>query len=170
MINQLFPVVPLRDVVLFPGIIMPLFIARARTRAAVEKSPGPLFFVAQRDAALDTPSEGDLFDLGTLGDVLEAIPLPDGSQKIVVRGSRRARRLSLRDNGRFLEAELALLGAEAPATAAAGDIRDHIDKAARTERSAATPWPVASIQKLLEDDSLSDLERVKRLRELGRFK
>lgn len=91
-------VLPLRDVVLFPGMVVPLFIGRPRSAAAVERAVQkdvPLVAVAQRDAAVDDPTGPDLFNVGTLCQVLQMVRLPDGSFKVLLEGVARRHLLEI---------------------------------------------------------------------------
>jgi ATP-dependent Lon protease len=94
-------VLPLRDVVLFPGMVVPLFIGRQKSAIAVEmaaEQDSPLLAVAQRDSSLDSPAANDLFDVGTLCHVLQMVRLPDGSFKVLLEGLSRQRVLTLTDD------------------------------------------------------------------------
>ncbi len=83
------PVLPVRDLVLFPGVIAPLFVGRPRSLRALEQAmlrDKQLFVVAQRDMREEEPTEDDLFPLGTLCTILQMVRLPDGTTKILVEG------------------------------------------------------------------------------------
>lgn len=88
MINKTYPLVPLRDVVIFPGMIMPLFVGRHKSVMAIEKinaKNAELVFVAQRNFSVETPGEKDLYRVGVIAQILQTMKLPDGTLKILVR-------------------------------------------------------------------------------------
>lgn len=89
----LVPVLPIRDVVIFPGVIAPLFVVRPRSLKSVEEASltdKNILVVAQRDNAIDDPAPDDLYDLGTLCQVIQMVRIPDGSTKVLIEGSARA--------------------------------------------------------------------------------
>ncbi len=86
------PVLPVRDAVHFPGLINTVMIIRERSQRAIRaalESGRTILVLAQRDHSLEDPDAADLFDLGTLSEVLQSVPMPDGSQRVVLRGLRR---------------------------------------------------------------------------------
>ncbi len=88
------PVLALRDVVVYPHMVIPLFVGRAKSikclDAAMDKDK-QIFLVAQKDATLDDPAEADLYRVGTVATILQLLKLPDGTVKVLVEGGRRAR-------------------------------------------------------------------------------
>jgi len=103
-----YPVLPLRDIVVFPHMIVPLFVGRERSVRALEKvmeASREIFLVTQRDAADDEPAPEQLYGVGIVANVLQLLKLPDGTVKVLVEGGYRAATRNLRDNGDFLEAE-----------------------------------------------------------------
>jgi ATP-dependent Lon protease len=106
--GRVLPVLPLRDIVVFPHMVVPLFVGRAKSIAALEQAGTggrELLLVAQRQVALDDPAEGDLFEIGTIGVVLQHLRLPDGTVKVLVEGRQRARVLAYRQSEPFFSAE-----------------------------------------------------------------
>jgi len=92
--QRVLPLLPLRDIVVFPHMVVPLFVGRAKSIAALEDASNggrELLLVAQRQVALDDPAETDLFEIGTVGVVLQHLRLPDGTVKVLVEGRQRAR-------------------------------------------------------------------------------
>ncbi|MFT5521068.1 MAG: ATP-dependent Lon protease [Enterobacterales bacterium] len=92
--TQDFPVLPLRDVVVFPHMVIPLFVGRSRSIEALElatSSDKPIFLVAQKSAAEDEPEINDVFEVGCLANVLQLLKLPDGNVKVLVEGIKRIR-------------------------------------------------------------------------------
>jgi len=90
--SQDFPVLPLRDVVVFPHMVIPLFVGRARSIEALElatNSDKPILLVAQKSASEDEPGVGDIYKVGCLANVLQLLKLPDGNVKVLVEGIKR---------------------------------------------------------------------------------
>ncbi|HBI22278.1 MAG TPA: endopeptidase La [Legionella sp.] len=90
----IFPVLPLRDVVIYPHMVIPLFVGREKSIKALEAAMldnKQVFLVAQRKSAKDDPSPDDLFNVGTLSSLLQLLRLPDGTVKVLVEGERRAK-------------------------------------------------------------------------------
>ncbi|BES71024.1 endopeptidase La [Marinobacter nanhaiticus D15-8W] len=106
-----YPMLPLRDVVVFPHMVVPLFVGREKSIKALEaamEGSKEILLVAQRDAGTDDPAPEDVYDMGTLATVLQMLKLPDGTVKVLVEGNARARLDSIED-GEFLSARAALL-------------------------------------------------------------
>ena len=88
-VDGIYPVLALRDIVIFPNIVVPLFVGRDKSVAALENAMDQkkqVLLIAQTDAQMDTPHTGDLFRIGTLANVLQLLKLPDGTIKILVDG------------------------------------------------------------------------------------
>ena len=86
------PLLPLRDVVVFPHMIVPLFVGRERSIAALEsamKDEKGIFMVAQKSAQKDDPGEEDIYSIGTIGIIIQLLRLPDGTVKVLVEGKKR---------------------------------------------------------------------------------
>ncbi len=87
------PLLPLRDVVVFPHMIVPLFVGREKSIAALEsamKYEKGIFMVAQKSAQKDEPLEEDIYEIGTLGIIIQLLRLPDGTVKVLVEGKKEA--------------------------------------------------------------------------------
>lgn len=109
------PLLPLRDVVVFPHMVIPLFVGRPKSIKALEQAMNEgkqILLVAQKTAAKDEPSEEDLYRIGTLSTVLQMLKLPDGTVKVLVEGRQRATITEIRDNAEFFEADLEVFAAE----------------------------------------------------------
>jgi ATP-dependent Lon protease len=92
--DNVAPLLPLRDIVVFPHMVVPLFVGRARSIKALEHAVAgdrELLLSAQREAEKDEPGEEDVYRIGTLGSIIQLLRLPDGTVKILVEGKRRAR-------------------------------------------------------------------------------
>jgi ATP-dependent Lon protease len=86
-------VLPLRDIVVFPHMIVPLFVGREKSVRALEavmKEDKQILLVAQKNAAQDDPEPGDIYRIGTVSTILQLLKLPDGTVKVLVEGGRRA--------------------------------------------------------------------------------
>ena len=102
--HSLYPVLPLRDIVVFPHMIVPLFVGREKSVLALEdvmNDDKHILLVAQKDPAQDDPTEEDIHRVGTVGTVLQLLKLPDGTVKVLVEGGPRARIVSYTDNKDF---------------------------------------------------------------------
>ena len=92
--NTVFPVLPLRDIVVFPHMIVPLFVGREKSIHALEevmKDDKQILLVAQKNASQDDPGRDDIYRVGTVSSVLQLLKLPDGTVKVLVEGNARAR-------------------------------------------------------------------------------
>lgn len=121
---QLLPMLPLRDIVVFPGMVVPLFVGREKSVAALEAAMAgdkDIFLLAQLDPGCDDPHADDLYDVGVVATVLQLLKLPDGTVRVLVEGTRRARMVALSEEDEMLRAELApveSVEAEGPEVAA----------------------------------------------------
>ena len=101
------PILPLRDIVVFPNMIVPLFVGRDRSVRALEEvmnNDKQIILVAQKDASKDEPDTSDVFRVGCLGNVLQLLKLPDGTVKVLVEGGTRVRLKDVEDNEEFFQA------------------------------------------------------------------
>lgn len=109
--NQL-PLLPLRDVVVFPNMVIPLFVGRKKSIAAIElavKEKMPLLLVVQRTPNFDDPTPQDIYEVGCIAHVLQMLKLPDGTVKVLVEGSARAKISAIDQDGGFYRATYQLL-------------------------------------------------------------
>ncbi|MCW8399952.1 endopeptidase La [Legionella sp. PATHC038] len=106
------PVLPLRDVVVYPHMVIPLFVGRGKSIKALEAAmvdSKQIFLVAQKKSSNDDPTEEDIFQVGTLSSVLQLLKLPDGTVKVLVEGEKRAKAKEYNQAKGYLEADLELL-------------------------------------------------------------
>jgi ATP-dependent Lon protease len=104
-----FPVLPLRDIVVFPHMIVPLFVGRAKSVKALEavmKDDRQILLASQKDAGEDEPSEEDIYRVGALANVLQLLKLPDGTVKVLVEGRSRAKITGFVSNPEYFEATI----------------------------------------------------------------
>ncbi|MEK6542097.1 MAG: LON peptidase substrate-binding domain-containing protein, partial [Pseudomonadota bacterium] len=107
--SQTYPLLPLRDIVVFPQMVVPLFVGRDKSVAALERAMAgdkSIFLVSQRDAALDDPGIDDMYRTGVVASVLQLLKLPDGTVRVLVEGGARAALLSLSNDGDVIQAHV----------------------------------------------------------------
>jgi ATP-dependent Lon protease len=98
------PLLPLRDIIVFPHMVVPLFVGRQRSIKALEEATQKqslIFLSSQKDAKTNDPSEDDIYKIGTLGSVVQMLKLPDGTVKVLIEGKRRARVAKFVSNPEF---------------------------------------------------------------------
>ncbi len=106
--DQVFPILPLRDIVVFPHMIVPLFVGRDKSVLALEdvmNDDKQILLATQKNAAEDDPGTDDIFRMGTIATVLQLLKLPDGTVKVLVEGNRRAKIKQFTEKEAFFEAE-----------------------------------------------------------------
>ncbi|MDR3530282.1 MAG: endopeptidase La [Rhodopila sp.] len=106
--SDLMAVLPLRDIVVFPHMIVPLFVGREKSVRALEavmKEDKQILLVAQKNASQDDPSIEDIYRVGTVSTILQLLKLPDGTVKVLVEGGRRAKITSFKETESFFEAQ-----------------------------------------------------------------
>ncbi len=105
--GALYPVLPLRDIVVFPHMIVPLFVGREKSVRALEdvmKDDKQILLVTQKNASQDDPTPPDIYTVGTIGTVLQLLKLPDGTVKVLVEGAQRANITKFGDLEDFFQA------------------------------------------------------------------
>ena len=111
-ITQILPMLPLRDVVVYPHLVIPLFVGRDKSIAAIEKANNgdkKIFLVAQKSADKDEPDASDLYHTGTIATILQMLKLPDGTVKVLVEGVDRANIEKLHVEGKFWTSEITVI-------------------------------------------------------------
>ena len=114
--NNSFPLIPLRDVVVFPHMVIPLFVGRAKSNKALEvamEAGKQVMLVAQKTAAKDDPDASDLYEVGSVANILQMLKLPDGTVKVLVEGVNRARLNGVVDEETYLTCETLELASQA---------------------------------------------------------
>ena len=109
---SLFPLLPLRDVVVFPHMVIPLFVGRSKSIKALESAMEAgknIVLLAQKSAANDEPTTDDLYRIGSVANILQMLKLPDGTVKVLVEGTQRANVLQVVDQKTHFEAEIQLV-------------------------------------------------------------
>ena len=111
--TRAFPVLPLRDIVVFPHMIVPLFVGREKSIRALEevmRSDTYILLATQKNASDDDPATDAIFEVGTLASVLQLLKLPDGTVKVLVEGAERAKVVNYSDRADYYEANALVLG------------------------------------------------------------
>jgi ATP-dependent Lon protease len=111
------PVLPLRDVVVYPHMVIPLFVGREKSIQALDaamQDNKQILLVAQKSADIDDPAIEDVHEIGTLATILQLLKLPDGTIKVLVEGSQRARIEGIKESGQFYVAGYRLLSDDVP--------------------------------------------------------
>ena len=120
MIKQQIPVLPLRDIVVFPHMVAPLFVGRqpsVKALNSVMTKDKKILLITQKNSEVDSPKPENLYKCGTLAKVLQLLKLPDGTIKVLVEGFERVRILSIEDSGDFLRASYSILSVKEKNTA-----------------------------------------------------
>ena len=131
--SRAYPVLPLRDIVVFPHMIVPLFVGREKSIKALEevmRSDTFILLATQKNASDDDPAVDSIFEVGTLASVLQLLKLPDGTVKVLVEGATRAKVIKYNDRDEYYEAE---------ATALADDMGEKVEAEAMA-RSVVTEF------------------------------
>ncbi len=114
---SVIPVLPLRDVVVYPHMVIPLFVGRDKSIKALEsamEADKQIMLVAQKSAAQDDPEADDMYRIGTVSTILQLLKLPDGTVKVLVEGGERARLLHFMENEEFFKAQVSVLKSDQP--------------------------------------------------------
>ena len=109
------PLLPLRDVVIFPSVVTPLFVGREKSIVALQASMAAdkqIMLVAQKDAQKDNPTKKDIYEVGTIATILQLIKLPDGTVKVLVEGNQRAKILEIKDYKDYFASDVLILEEE----------------------------------------------------------
>ena len=110
--TRAYPVLPLRDIVVFPHMIVPLFVGREKSIKALEevmRSDTFILLATQKNASDDDPATNSIFEIGTLASVLQLLKLPDGTVKVLVEGAQRGKVLKYTDRSEYYEATAVVL-------------------------------------------------------------
>ena len=99
------PLLPLRDIVVFPSMVIPLFVGRDKSISALNetmKKDKKIILVTQKNSEIDDPKKTDIFMYGCEGNILQLLKLPDGTVKVLVEGTKRVKILDFKDNDKFI--------------------------------------------------------------------
>ncbi len=152
-LNRLYPVIPLRDLVVFPGTIVPLFVGRERSVRATEaalKGDKRLFLVTQRDAEVEEPSRGDLYGVGVVASIVQSVKLPDGTIKMLVEGLYRARLIELDEDGPYYRAKVLPITSPEPSMGEGEALRRLVEEAFEKYAKMSQKVPSEAVDSLKE--------------------
>ena len=156
------PVLPLRDIVVFPHMVVPLFVGRDKSVRALEEVMGgdkQILLVTQKNSADDDPAPADIFDVGVLATVLQLLKLPDGTVKVLVEGKARAAVLKFTDQDAFYEAQMSLIdedgGSSHEAEALSRAVVEQFENYVKLNKKVP-PEALASIPQIEEAGKLAD--------------
>ncbi len=165
-VPEVLPVLPLRDIVIYPFMIVPLFVSREKSIRAVDAALGEnrmIFLVSQKDLDKEEPTGEDLYVTGTVAVIMRMLKLPDGRIRILVQGLTRARVESVEDGPEYLKARLSVMQEEASAPersleveALVRNVRASMEKAANLGKNIS-PEVMAIVTSLDEAGRLADL-------------
>ncbi|MFZ5834567.1 MAG: endopeptidase La [Pseudomonadota bacterium] len=151
---NIMPVLPLRDIVVFPHMVVPLFVGREKSVRALEdmmQTDKQIMLVAQRDATTDDPGKDDVYQVGTIATVMQLLKLPDKTVKVLVEGVTRARIKNFTDNSDFLQAEVEIIS---------GDEEDSAETEALARSATALFDQYVNLGKKLPQDVLVSVEQI----------
>jgi len=158
---QTIPVLPLRDVVVFPYMVMPLFVGRPRSIHSLDEAMNhgkQLLLVSQKQPELEEPGVDDLYDVGTIANIIQLLKLPDGTVKVLVEGQQRAQIYQLEDTGEHFQAQIK------PIESTLGNKKELqvVHKAALDEFQN-----YVNLNKKVQPDILSALQQIENLEQLS---
>ena len=158
---QTIPVLPLRDVVVFPYMVMPLFVGRPRSIHSLDEAMNhgkQLLLVSQKQPELEEPGVEDLYDVGTIANIIQLLKLPDGTEKVLVEGQQRAQIYQLEDTGEHFQAQIK------PIESTLGNKKELqvVHKAALDEFQN-----YINLNKKVQPDILSALQQIENLEQLS---
>ena len=147
-----YPVLPLRDIVVFPNAAIPLFVGREKSINALDAVTAKykkIILVAQKNSEVDNPKEKDVYSYGTLGEILQLLKLPDGTVKILVEGKRIVKILNFKENDKFLLANSKII-----------DTDDKNPNAISLSKAIINKYEkLSKISKKLSDDNIFDFKK-----------
>ncbi|HET6236980.1 MAG TPA: endopeptidase La [Acetobacteraceae bacterium] len=160
--GELLPVLPLRDIVVFPHMIVPLFVGREKSVRALEavmKEDKQILLVAQKNATQDDPSADDIYRIGTVSTILQLLKLPDGTVKVLVEGGRRAGITAFKETEAYFEAFVEAIpdqGADAKELEALGrSVVSQFEQYIKLNKKIA-PEVLVSLNQIEEPSKLAD--------------
>src|SRR6188472_2555840 len=157
-----YPVLPLRDIVVFPHMIVPLFVGREKSIKALEevmRSDTFILLATQKNASDDDPATNSIFEIGTLASVLQLLKLPDGTVKVLVEGAQRGKVLKYTDRSDYYEANAVVLedvvGEKVEAEALARSVVTEFENYVKLNKKVS-PEVVGVVQQIEDYAKLAD--------------
>src|SRR6516165_8821037 len=161
--TRVYPVLPLRDIVVFPHMIVPLFVGRKKSILALEeamRSDTFILLAAQKNASDDDPATEAIYEIGTLASVPQLLKLPDGTVKVLVEGVQRAKVIKYTDCSEYYEAEAVALsdtmGERVEAKAFARSVTNEFESYVKLDKKVA-PEVVGIVQQIEDYAKLADI-------------
>ncbi len=158
-----YPVLPLRDIIVFPHVVVPLFVGRDKSVTALENAMSnnkQIFLTAQVDALVDAPYTGDLYKTGTVANILQLLKLPDGTVKILVEGVCRAKVIEWTQNTAFFEAQISPLptqfGNEAEIEALMRSVQEQFENYVRLNKRIG-PEVLVAVNQIHSAEKFADI-------------
>ena len=133
--SETYPILPLRDIVIFPNMIAPLFVGRLKSINALEtvmEENKEIVLITQKKSSTEDPGSNDLFKMGTLGTILQMLKLPDGTVKVLVEGKFRCEIQDIILSDNYLSAKLSILKTDISLSNDHDDIINHLKKSFET--------------------------------------
>ena len=162
-LSQSYPVLPLRDIVVFPHMIVPLFVGRDKSVRALEEvmaDDKQILLSSQIDPAVDDPASDSIYEFGVLANVLQLLKLPDGTVKVLVEGRSRVRITEYVENDRFFEANAEVLeetmGDEDTVEALVRSVSDEFERYAKVKKNIPEE-ALSAVSDTREPEKLADL-------------
>ncbi|RLK46413.1 ATP-dependent proteinase [Alkalispirillum mobile] len=157
------PVLPLRDVVVYPHMVIPLFVGREKSITALDaamEEDKKIFLVAQKSAEVDEPATSDLYAYGTMASILQMLKLPDGTVKVLVEGVERARLVDLVERDQYFAAQVVVVEDEEPPADREMEVLmrsavNHFDQYVKLNKKVP-PEILSSLQNIEEPGRLAD--------------
>ena len=160
---QSYPVLPLRDIVVFPHMVVPLFVGREKSVKALEEvmaQDKQILLAAQMDPSVDDPDVDGIFRVGVLANVLQLLKLPDGTVKVLVEGETRVRLTEFHDNEAFFEAQIEPLeetsGEQTAIAALLRSVREEFEHYAKVKKNVPEE-ALAAVAETRDPAKLADL-------------
>ena len=160
--TKILPVLPLRDIVVFPHMVVPLFVGRDKSVRALEevmKSDKQILLATQKNSSDDDPAPGAIYDIGVIATVLQLLKLPDGTVKVLVEGKSRGRIQKFTDQADFYQAEVETVDEEGgqahEAEALSRAVVEQFENYIKLNKKVP-PEALASIPQIAEPGKLAD--------------
>ncbi|MBM3525656.1 MAG: endopeptidase La, partial [Alphaproteobacteria bacterium] len=160
--TRAYPALPLRDIVVFPHMIVPLFVGREKSIKALEevmRSETYILLATQKNASDDDPATSSIYEIGTLANVLQLLKLPDGTVKVLVEGAQRGRVLNYTDRTEYYEANAVViedtLGERVEVEAMARSVVTEFENYVKLNKKVS-PEVVGVVQQIEDHSKLAD--------------
>jgi len=160
--NSVLPLIPLRDIVVFPNMVAPLFVGRDKSVKALETAMNKdknIILVTQKTSSIDEPQSDDIYEIGTLGKILQLLRLPDGTVKVLIEGGQRVSIKNFKINDEYIEASYKVLSDE--------EEIDSIEEKALIRTSIEQFEAYIKLNKKISSDVLSTLNDIKNVSKMS---